>query len=114
MVYVGDLVRGIVDAAESDRTLDETYFLNHREVLSAEAIVKTVEAGYGVSFVSRLAAAWALETGSVAEVPVQGVDLRRRIFMVRNHINEANRAVEAFWGFVHDPSNADLLRQAER
>lgn len=84
------------------------------EVGNAEAIVKTVEAGYGVSFVSHLAATWALDQGTVVEVPVAGVDLRRKIFMVRNHIHEANRAVEAFWGFVHDPSNVDLLRLAER
>jgi DNA-binding transcriptional LysR family regulator len=84
------------------------------EVGNAEAIVKTVEAGYGVSFISRPAAAWALDLGTVVEVPLAGVDLRRKIFMVRNHIHEANRAVEAFWGFVHDPSNADLLFLAER
>lgn len=83
------------------------------EMGNAEAIVKTVEVGFGVSFVSHLAAAWALDVGSVVEVPVADVDLRRKIFMVRRRINEANRAAEAFWGFVHDPANADLLRLAE-
>lgn len=84
------------------------------EVGNAEAIVKTVEAGFGVSFVSRLAAAWALERGTVVEVPVTNFDLHRKVYMVRSQIREANRAVEAFWGFVHDSINADVLRLAER
>jgi len=83
------------------------------ELGNAEAIVRTVEAGFGVSFVSRLAAACALDRGTVVEVPVAGFDLRRKIHMVRNTMHPANRAVEAFWGFVHDPANVDLLRLAE-
>jgi DNA-binding transcriptional LysR family regulator len=84
------------------------------ELGNAEAIIKTIEAGFGVSFVSRLAAEWALEQGTVAEVPVAGFDLRRTIYMVQRTFHEANRAVEAFWGFIHDPLNADLLRMAEK
>jgi DNA-binding transcriptional LysR family regulator len=83
------------------------------EVGNAEAIVNTVAAGFGVSFVSRLAAACALDRGTVVEVPVAGFDLRRTILMVRNTLHPANRAVEVFWGVVHDPANADLLRLAE-
>jgi DNA-binding transcriptional LysR family regulator len=84
------------------------------EVGNAEAIVKTVEAGFGVSFVSRLAAVCALEKGVVVEVPIVGFDIRRKIYLVRPDINAANRVVEAFWGFVHDPVNRDLLRLAEK
>ena len=84
------------------------------EVGNAEAIVKTVEAGFGVSFVSRLAALCALEKGVVVEVPVAGFDIRRKIYLVRPEMYEANRALEAFWGFVHDPLNTDLLWMAER
>jgi DNA-binding transcriptional LysR family regulator len=102
----------LAELGKHDISLDDMkLFL---ELGNAEAIVKTVEAGYGVSFVSRLATAWALDLGTVVEVPLAGVDLRRKIFMVRNHIHEANRAVEAFWGFAHDPANMDLLRLAER
>jgi DNA-binding transcriptional LysR family regulator len=84
------------------------------EIGNAEAIVKTVEAGFGVSFVSRLAAAWALDKGTVVEIPVAGCDLHRKVYLVKPEIHETNRAIEAFWGFVHDPSNADLLRLAEK
>lgn len=83
------------------------------EIGNAEAIVKTVEAGFGVSFVSRFAAGWALDRGTVVEVPVAGFDLRRKLYMVRNKMQTTHRAVEAFWVFVHDPANADVLRLAE-
>jgi DNA-binding transcriptional LysR family regulator len=82
------------------------------EVGNAEAIVETVAAGFGVSFVSRLAAACALEQGKIVEVPVADLDLRRKIFMIRRGIDVRNRAQEAFWGYIHDPSNQDLLRLA--
>jgi DNA-binding transcriptional LysR family regulator len=84
------------------------------EIGNAEAIVKTVEAGYGVSFVPRLSAEWALSKGTVVEVPVTGFDLRRMIYLIRPEIQEANRAIDAYWGFVHDSANIDLLRLAEK
>jgi DNA-binding transcriptional LysR family regulator len=83
------------------------------EVGNTEAIVKSVEAGLGVAFVSRFSAAWALKLGTVVEVPVDGFDLRRKIYMIRKQIQSPNRAVEAFWGFVHDPENQDLRKLAE-
>lgn len=83
------------------------------EVGNAEAIVETVAAGFGVSFVSRLAAACALDQGKIVEVPVADLDLRRKIFMIRRGIDVRNRAQEAFWSYIHDPSNQDLLRMAE-
>ena len=102
----------LAELGKRDITLDQmNIFL---EVGNAEAIVKTVEANFGVSFVSRLAAAWALAQGTVVEVPVVGFDLRRQIYMIRPDIHFANRAIEAFWSFVHDLVNADLLRMAER
>ena len=83
------------------------------ELGNAEAIVKTVEAGFGVSFVSRTAAIWAMENGTVVEIAVSGFDLHRKIYMIRKNLHEANRAMEAFWAFVHDSSNTDLLQIAE-
>jgi len=83
------------------------------QIGNAEAIVKTVEAGFGVSFVSRMSAAWALDRGTVIEVPVAGFDLRRKLYMMRYKLRPPQRAIEAFWGFVHDPQNADLLHLAE-
>ncbi len=101
----------LAELGKHDITLDDMdIFL---QVGNAEAIVKTIEASYGVSFVSRLAASWALEKGTVVEIPVLGIDLRRAIYMIRPTRYSANRAVEAFWSFVHHPMNADLMHIAE-
>ncbi|MBZ0293327.1 MAG: LysR family transcriptional regulator [Anaerolineae bacterium] len=102
----------LAELGKHDITLDDmNIFL---EVGNAEAIVKMVELNFGVSFVSRSAASWAINNGTVVEVPVHGVDLRYQIYMIRPEMYSANRAVEAFWASVHDPVNIDLLRLSER
>lgn len=101
----------LAELARHDISVDDLdIFL---EIGNAEAIVEAVAAGFGVSFVSRLAAASALELGKVVEVPVVDLDLRRKIYMVRKEIETRSRAQEVFWGFIHDPANADLLNMAD-
>ncbi len=46
-VYVEDLVRGMVAAAESDKAIGQAYFLNHAEMLSSKAIVQNIGAAMG-------------------------------------------------------------------
>lgn len=114
----------IREATSGTRKLMLTEFAKHDigladldvflELGNAEAITRTVEVGFGVSFISTLAADWALRLGRVAAVPVEGFQLQRTIYMVRRTLDTPNRAQEAFWNFVHDPSNADLLRLAGR
>jgi len=41
-IYVGDLVEGIVAAAESNNTIGQTYFLNNAELLTSKSIVKKI------------------------------------------------------------------------
>lgn len=82
------------------------------EIANAEAIVGTVAAGYGVSFVSKLAAACALDRGIVVELPIEGLNLVRTIYMVRRKLDNSSRPADAFWGFVHDSSNKDLIELA--
>lgn len=84
------------------------------ELGNAEAIVRTVAVGYGVGFVSILAAIYPLDRGDVVEIPVAGLNLERTIYMVRNRIGEAHRPRDAFWSFVHAPENVDLLYLPER
>jgi DNA-binding transcriptional LysR family regulator len=80
------------------------------EVGNAEAIVSTVGAGLGVSFVSRMAAIYALAIECVVEVPVVGLDLSREINIARRTIPNPNRAQDVFWSFIHDPENEDIYR----
>lgn len=96
--------------AKFDITIDDlTIFL---ELGNAEAIVTTVNAGYGVSFISTMAASCPLKYRNVVQVPVAGLELRRTIYMVRKSLDSPNRAQDAFWSFCHDPINADLLNMA--
>ncbi len=44
MVYVEDLVEGMIAAAESPSAVGQTYFLNHPEVLTTTQVIKTTAA----------------------------------------------------------------------
>lgn len=100
----------LAELASHDITLDDLNIL--LEVGNAEAIVAAVGAGLGISFVSRMAAAYAIAFECVVEVPVKDIDLRRQICMARRAMANPNRARDVFWGFVHDPVNLDLFRLA--
>jgi len=84
------------------------------ELGNAEAIVRTVAAGYGIGFVSTLAASYPMERGSVIDVLVEELTLERTIYMVRKGQGEPNRSRDTFWSFVHAPENADLLQLPEK
>ena len=83
------------------------------EVGNAEAIVFAIAAGLGISFVSKMATAYARVWGCVVDIPVNGLELQRKICIGRKTLGPPNRAMEAFWGFIHTPENADLLQLPE-
>jgi DNA-binding transcriptional LysR family regulator len=84
------------------------------ELGNAEAIVRTVAAGYGIAFVSNLATSCPLERGNVIDLRVNGLNLQRRIYMVRKTQSLPHRPREAFWGFIHAPENVDLIHLPEQ
>jgi len=94
--------------AKHDISLDDLNIF--MELGNAEAIVRTVAAGYGIAFVSTLASACPLERGNVVDLRVDGLDLRRTIYMARKAQSTPHRPRDAFWGFIHAPENADLLQ----
>ena len=102
----------LTELASHDISLDDLN--NFMEVANAEAIVRTVAAGYGISFVSKLAAACAIDRGNVIAIPVEGLNLVRTVFMVRKRLKVYHRPADAFWGFIHDPTNKDLIDMASR
>lgn len=83
------------------------------ELGNAEAIVRTVAAGYGIAFVSKLATACPLKRGNVVDIGVDGLDLKRTIYMARKANHSPHRPRDAFWGFIHAPENADLIHLPE-
>jgi DNA-binding transcriptional LysR family regulator len=100
------------ELAKFDISLDD---LNtFMELGNAEAIVRTVAAGYGVAFVSKLATACPLERGNVVDIDVDGLDLKRTIHMARKAGSSPHRPRDAFWGFIHAPENVDLIHLPEQ
>jgi DNA-binding transcriptional LysR family regulator len=100
----------LAEMAKHDISLDDLNIF--MELGNAEAIVRTVAAGYGISFVSSLASACPLERGNVTDVEVEGMTLERNVYMVRKRISAPHRPRDVFWSFIHDPANADILRMA--
>jgi DNA-binding transcriptional LysR family regulator len=72
------------------------------EIGNAEAIEMAVEEGIGIAFVSELAAARGLALGRIRAVDVEGLDLRRTIYLAHNTRHPLTRAQDRFWNFVVD------------
>jgi DNA-binding transcriptional LysR family regulator len=100
------------ELAKFDINLDDLNVF--MELGNAEAIVRTVAAGYGIGFVSKLATACPLERGNVVDIDVEGLNLQRKIFMARQVSSSPHRPRDAFWSFIHAPENTDLIRLPEQ
>jgi DNA-binding transcriptional LysR family regulator len=99
------------ELAKHDISFDEMNVL--MEVGNAEAIVFAVAGNLGVSFISRMASAYARVWGCVVDVPVEGLTLERRICIARRKLSHPNLVRDAFWAFVHSPENKDILSLPE-
>ena len=71
------------------------------ELGSSEAIVTAVEAGIGVAFISQIVASRCIGAGYVVEVPIEGLDLKRQLHMIRHGRRAQTRIQAAFWDFCH-------------
>lgn len=70
------------------------------ELGSTEAVAMSVERGVGIAFVSEMVAARGLALGRLKKVEVEGMDLRRKIYMARHAAFPFTRAQSLFWDFV--------------
>jgi len=84
------------------------------ELGNAEAIVRTVSAGYGIAFVSKLASACPLERGNIVDIDIDGLYLKRTIYMARKTNSNPHRPRDVFWSFIHAPENSDLILLPEQ
>lgn len=71
------------------------------ELGSAEAIEMAVERSVGIAFVSEMVAARGLALGQIKKVEMDGLDLRRTIYMARHIDFPFTRAQGLFWEFAH-------------
>ncbi|MEX2161963.1 MAG: LysR family transcriptional regulator [Anaerolineales bacterium] len=102
----------LAELAAHDIALEDLRIL--MELGNAEAIVSTVAAGYGVSFVSALAAVDQIKQGTIVSVAVDELTLLRNVYMIRKKMSPPHRPRDVFWSFVHAPENADLLSLPEQ
>ena len=65
-----------------------------------ESVRSAVQAGYGVTFISRRAVESDLAAGTLAEARVEGVDAKREVSLVRATGRSSTRAAEAFVEFA--------------
>ena len=72
-------------------------------VLGLQESVRTaVQAGYGATFISRRAVESELAAGTLAEMRVKGLDLKRQIWIARAAGRVQSRAAEAFLAFSRE------------
>ena len=65
-----------------------------------ESVRSAVQAGYGVTFISRRAVESELAAGTLGEARVEGLDLARQIWIARSSGRVASRTAEAFLAFA--------------
>lgn len=79
------------------------------ELGSVEAVEAAVEAGLGVSIVSRVAARRGLELGRIKTVVVEGMNVRRQVFLARNKLRTCTCAQLKFREFIESPEGQQLI-----
>ncbi len=81
------------------------------ELGNPEAIEMAVERGVGIAFVSEMVAARGLAFGRVKKVELQGLDLKRTVYIARHVGYPFTRAQSLFWEFAqtqHERLNTDI------
>jgi len=91
-------------------TLDDLQ-IAHIELGAAEGIVSAVEAGWGISWVSMVAARRAFELGQIRLVEVEGLQVRRTIYLVNHRQCASELAHQKFCEFVCSPDGRAILRR---
>ncbi len=112
------------EGGAATRQLVQTYLEEHgingddlhvaMELGSPECVEAAVEAGHGVSFVSRVAVRDGLALGKIKLVPVEGVTVRRQVYMARNLQRTCTCAEVKFREFVDSCQGQQLLAELLR
>lgn len=96
----GSGTRCAMEEGLSEWGIDPGHLKVAAEVGSTEAVVAAVEAGLGISFVSRWAVTPALTLGRVRAIRVQAPPIRRRFYLVARPSLMDDPLVRAFWDLV--------------
>lgn len=79
------------------------------ELGSPEGVEAAVEAGHGVSFVSRVAVQRGLELGRIKAVEVEGLSVKRQIHLARNRQRTCTCAQLRFREFIESEEGRQLI-----
>jgi DNA-binding transcriptional LysR family regulator len=80
------------------------------ELGAAEGIISAVEAGWGISWVSQVAARRAFEMGKIRVLEVEGLALCRMIYLVSHRQKASSNAHLKFYEFVRSSAGQSILR----
>ena len=107
------------EAGSGTRLAMEGFFRDHAiepnidmEMGSNEAIKQAVVAGLGISFISQHTLGLELSAGRLVVLPVEGMPVMRRWFLVRHKSKRLTPALGAFWDFVLEFA-PDYLKRLE-
>ncbi|MBP7203423.1 MAG: LysR family transcriptional regulator [Propionivibrio sp.] len=107
------------EAGSGTRLAMEGFFREHSiepnidmEMGSNEAIKQAVVAGLGISFISQHTLGLELSAGRLVVLPVEGMPVMRRWFLVRHKSKRLTPALGAFWDFVLEFA-PDYLKRLE-
>lgn len=80
------------------------------ELGSTRAVISAVQAGLGLGFVSRWAAAETLAAGKISAAIINGINMNRKLFLVRYTPAIANYAADAFFNFLTGVTVNDIMQ----
>ncbi|MCJ7725901.1 MAG: LysR family transcriptional regulator [Acidimicrobiia bacterium] len=78
---------------------------------NSEAILMAVQEGIGLGFVSTMVAAEALAAGTLAMIPIEGMDITKTLYMIRSTEVASTAAAAAFWESTFSTENQQLLAE---
>jgi DNA-binding transcriptional LysR family regulator len=110
----GAATRQLVLATLAERGMRPEDLHVAMELGSVEGVEAAVEAGHGVSFVSRIAVQRGLDLGRIKVVPVDGMNIQREIYLARNCKRACTCAQLKFREFVASPEGKEAIAQAIR
>jgi len=79
------------------------------ELGSSRAVITAVEAGLGVSIVSKYAVRESLELERVKKVHIDDFDLSRTLYQVRHNQSMAGFAIDAFTDFINNDEVCEVI-----
>jgi DNA-binding transcriptional LysR family regulator len=105
----GAATRQLVTAALAEHGLPADDLNVAMELGSVEAVEAAVEAGHGVSIVSRVAVQRGLELGRVRIVEVEGLAVQREIYLARNRLRSCTCAQLKFREYIESPAGQQMI-----